>query len=190
MNNIHSTNENSLESAIRLAGLLRGHPKLHYLQGVVADLFDLEPRIANLNGLPHLREAIDLAHKIESEVDWDKESKDLRHYPPIRRNSKGHQINPYNGDGLSDYYIWPTLLTTHEDEAINVQYRRFLAESLDHLICYVNRFSTMNHYMEWCENKNDNHPLGLHRSTAFTASVSLRYLVHSMYSDELGLFLS
>ena len=190
MNNIHSTNENSLESAIRLAGLLRGHPKLHYLQGVVADLIDLEPRVADLNGLPHLREAIALAHQIESEVDWEKASKNLRHYPPIRRNSKGHQINPYNGDGLSDYFIWPTLLTAHEYEAINTPFRRFLAESIDHLIGYVNRFSTIDFYMDWCENKNNNHPLGLYRSTAFTVSVSLRYLVHYEHREDLIRFLT
>ena len=183
MNNIHSTNENSLESAIRLAGLLRGHPKLHYLQGVVADLFYLEPRIANLNGLPHLREAIDLAHKIESEVDWDKESKDLRHYPPIRRNSKGHQINPYNGDGLSDYYIWPTLLTTHEDEAINVQYRRFLAESLDHLICYVNRFSTIIIRLAYIDRQ---HLLHLYRfATWFIPCIAMNWAAFYLNMNDL-----
>lgn len=187
-NNI--ADKKSLESAVQLAGLLRGHPELLYLKGVVADLLDLESRVADKKGLPHLRKAFTLAHQIDSEVDWEKVPERLRHYPPVRYSSKGYPINPYNGNGLSDYFIWPTVITKHEDKAINARWRIFLAESIDQLIRYVNRFSTLSHYQEWTNKTTKIHPLRLHRSTALTVSVALRFLVHAEYNAELSRFLT
>lgn len=184
-------NKNTFETALELANLFRGHPELLYLKGVVDDLMDLESCGSDLGSLPHLRQAITLAHQINANVsDWTMVLPHLQNYPQPHYNQKGQAINPFNGKGLSDYSIWPILITKHPNTHINIEFRKFLAESINYLIEYVNKFSTLKNYLDWVDQKNKDHPLRLYNSTALSVSVSIRYLIQAEYKDDLLLFLS
>ncbi|MCC2638628.1 MAG: putative breaking-rejoining enzyme catalytic core [Moraxellaceae bacterium] len=181
---------NQLSAGIRLAEYLLGHPELRNLQGIVQDILDLASRIADREGLPHLRQAISLAHDVQQQVNWEQLPEGLRGYPRIHRNDRSHPISPFYGDGLSDYPVWPILLTQHDDPELNARYRAFMAEAVDHLIAYVNAFSTVSHYREWVGRTINLHPLREYLPTALAVSVTLRYLVHTEYTQELTEFLS
>jgi hypothetical protein len=186
MTNPSPTTIDNLAAAIEFTELLRGHPQMHFLRGVIEDVLELGSRIANKDGLPHLRQAISLANAIQRQTNWSLLPSAIRGYPHVRRNDRGHPISPFYGNGLSDYPIWPVLIITHDDPALNAKWRPFLADAIDHLIDYVTRFSSVSHYRQWIAGKVDIHPLREYLHTALAVSLTLRYLVHAEYAAELG----